>query len=268
MSTTEYSPNPDELMALFKEKYGRRAKLGPGPELRLRYKYFTPDDHYEALVKRLLKPGEIWCDVGCGRDIFPSNAALARELADRSGYLYGVDPDDNIKDNPFLSEGFQGIVEDCPTTRRFDLVTLRMVAEHIVDPARALGRVAQLLRPGGRLIIYTPHKWAPMSIVASIVPFSWHNTLKRLLWDTEARDTFPIQYKLNCREDLLRHCSAAGLQELHYERIDDCRVTNNYLALNHIELQVRRWLRTARLAYPEACILAVYGKPPGETITG
>jgi SAM-dependent methyltransferase len=265
---TEYSPNPDELMALFKQKYGHRVKLGPGPELRLRYEYFTPDDHYEALVRRLLKSRDAWCDVGCGRDIFPSNAALARELADRSGYVYGIDPDDNIKDNPFLSERFQGVVEDCPTTRRFDLITLRMVAEHIVDPARALGRVAQLLKPGGRLIIYTPHKWAPMSIAASIVPFSWHNTLKRLLWDTEARDTFPTQYKLNCREDLLRHCSVAGLQELHYQRIDDCRISDRYPTFNRIELQVRRWLRTVGLAYPEACILAVYAKPLVETATG
>ena len=258
---TEYVPTRDELLAVFYEKYGREARLGWGPEMRLRYDYFTPDDHYEALVARLLKPGHHWCDVGCGRDIFPTYPELARRCAERSGFVYGIDPDENIKQNPFISEGFQGLVEDCPTTRQFDLVTMRMVAEHIERPERALDRVARLLKPGGRAVIYTPHKWAPMSIVANAVPFFLHNPLKRVLWKTEARDTFPTQYKLNTRNDLRRHADAAGLHEVYYERFDDCRATNAYRTLNRMELMARRALRSVRLPYPEACIIAVFQRP-------
>jgi 2-polyprenyl-3-methyl-5-hydroxy-6-metoxy-1,4-benzoquinol methylase len=150
MTAGEFELDQAELIAVFSRKYGRHATLGWGPEMRLRHGYFTPDDHYEALVSRLLEPGANWCDVGCGRDIFPAFPELARELAHRCSFVYGIDPDENIKENTLISEGFQGLVEDCPSTHEFDLVTLRMVAEHIVDPPRVLARVAQLLKPGGR----------------------------------------------------------------------------------------------------------------------
>ncbi len=210
MSEMAYVPNGEELLAVFRQKYGRRQKLGWGPQMRLDFGYFTPDDHYEALVGKLLAPGMDWCDVGCGRNIFPDNPDLAQRYAARCGYVYGIDPDDNVKENRFVNGYFQGLVEDCPTEHRFDLITLRMVAEHIVKPAPALQCVAGLLKPSGHAIIYTPYKWAPMSIAAMLVPFGLHNPLKRLLWSTEARDTFPTQYKLNTRADLERHASCSG----------------------------------------------------------
>lgn len=250
----------EELLALFYRKYTRFGSLGWGPESRLKHGYFTPDDHYEALVDRLLKQGDHWCDVGCGRDVFPTFPELARDLAKRAGYLYGIDPDDNIAENDFLSEYFQGVVEDCPTTRTFDLVTMRMVAEHVADPDRCLARISKMLKAGGRLVIYTPHKWAPVSIIANAVPFALHNPFKRILWNTESRDTFPTQYKMNTRVALLRVCGAAGLDEVHYQRLDDLRVTSAFRLLNRMELALRSATQALGVGYPEACILAVYEK--------
>lgn len=252
-----YAIPREALLRLFKEKYGREATLGWGPALRLRHDYFTPDDYYEALVDRLLKEGDAWCDVGCGRDIFPTYPELAKLCAERSGFLYGIDPDDNIKENQFLNERFQGVVEDCPTSRTFDLITMRMVAEHIVNPNAVLSKLGSMLKPYGRLIIYTPHKWAPMSVLANTVPFALHNPLKRLLWATEARDTFPTQYKMNTKGALAIHAEGAGLRIAHYERLDDCRITNSYRHLNRIELGARTVLRRVGLHYPEGCILVV-----------
>jgi 2-polyprenyl-3-methyl-5-hydroxy-6-metoxy-1,4-benzoquinol methylase len=206
-------------MNVFREKYSRTATLGWGPKMRLGYDYFTPDDHYEALVDRLLSAGDDWCDVGCGRDVFPNYPELARRCADRCAFLYGIDPDDNIQENPFVDERFQGIVEDCPTTHTFDLITMRMVAEHIENPPAVLSRLRSMLKPAGRLVIYTPHKWAPMSVLANAVPFALHNPLKRVLWATEARDTFPTQYKMNTRAELQEHAEGAGLRLVHYERV-------------------------------------------------
>ena len=174
--------------------------------MRLKHGYFTPDDYYEALVGRLLHDGAEWCDVGCGRNIFPENPDLARQYASRCRFVFGIDPDDNVRENALVNEYFQGFVEDCPIERQFDLVTLRMVAEHIENPEAALSRLARLLKPSGHAVIYTPHKWAPMSIVANVTPFGLHNPLKRLLWNSEARDTFPTQYKLNTRKDIDRVC--------------------------------------------------------------
>ncbi len=252
-----YTPSGDELMAIFRQKYSRKDTLGWGPTLRLDFGYFTPDDHYEALVGKLLTLGADWCDVGCGRNIFPDNPELAGQYASRCRFVYGIDPDDNVRENNFISGYFQGLVEACPIDRQFDLVTLRMVAEHIVNPNAALRRVAGLMKPSGHAVIYTPHKWAPMSIAASITPFGLHNPLKRLLWESDARDTFPTQYKLNTFDDLKRNAEQAGLTQVHYVRLDDCRITNSYRSLNWLELSMRRGLRGAGIPYPEACIISV-----------
>jgi 2-polyprenyl-3-methyl-5-hydroxy-6-metoxy-1,4-benzoquinol methylase len=172
--------------------------------------------------------------------------------------VYGVDPDQNVRENAFVHEYFQGPIEDCPSERQFDLITLRMVAEHIADPTRALSAIARLLNPSGHVIVYTPHKWAPISIIAHLTPFFLHNPLKQLLWPgIQSRDTFPTQYKMNTYADLGRHASAAGLALAYYVRLDDCRITAYYRKLNRLELRIRRTLRAVGLPHPEACIVAV-----------
>jgi len=40
---------------------------------------------------------------------------------------------------------------------RFDLALMAAVLEHLADPGAAMGRVASLLAPGGRLLATTPH---------------------------------------------------------------------------------------------------------------
>jgi SAM-dependent methyltransferase len=257
MAASSFLPTRDELIAVYRQKYSRKSPVGWGPPLRLAHDYFTPDDYYEALVGKLLEDGSEWCDVGCGRDIFPTNPDLAKAYAARCSYVFGIDPDDNVRENTFVNDFFQGLVEECPITRNFDLVTLRMVAEHIADPEPAMARLASLLKPDGLLLIYTPYKWAPMSLIANATPFSWHNPLKRLIWRTEARDTFPTQYKLNTSADIEHYAASAGLEQVFFQRLDDCRITNSYRRLNTIELKARSLFRKAGFPYPEACIVSL-----------
>lgn len=251
-------PSEDELAHAFQAKYYRNGQPGWSPVLRQRFGYFTPDDYYETLVSQLVRPGSTWADVGCGRDIFPQNPVLAAEIAARCSYVFGIDPDDNVRENRMVQGYFQGLVEDCDTTREFDVVTLRMVAEHIVRPEIAMQRVKRLLRPGGLAVVYTPYKWAPIPVITAAVPFALHNPLKRLIWDSQARDTFPTAFKLNTRKALLEHTSNAGLSEVLYAELDDCRTLAAFKWLNTIELALQRALRRVSIRYPEICLLGVY----------
>ncbi len=255
---SKFAPTRAELMDIYNAKYYRFGEPGWGPRMRLDAGYFTPDDYYEALVSKLVTPGCAWADVGCGRDTFPSHPNLARELSRRAGFMFGIDPDDNIAENTFVTERFQGPIEECVTDRRFDLITLRMVAEHIVDPDRALAKLAELLKPDGSIVFYTPYKWSPMSIIATVVPFRLHNPLKQLIWRSESRDTFPTAYKLNTRRDLRRLGARRSLQEVYFSHLDDCRVTGHYRVLNWLEIKMCRLFNLVGLHYPEMCILAVY----------
>lgn len=255
------TPDRAELMAVFDMKYRRQPELGWGPKTRLRFGYFNPDDYYEAVVAKLVKEGCWWADVGCGRDIFPSNAPLARLLADRSAFLFGIDPDPNIRENPYITEGFEGLVENCGTRYRFDVITLRMVAEHISDPQRSVGKLAELTKPGGVVVVYTPNRFAPMSLLAALVPNQLHHRFKRLIWDAEERDTFPTEFKLNTRDALAEHFGAHGMQEVYFAYLDDCRTFSAFRALSLLELCVQKALRSIGARYPENCLLGVYRKP-------
>jgi SAM-dependent methyltransferase len=250
-----HAPTLSELTAIYQS---RHPTPGWGPRMRMAQGYFTPDDYYEALVAQLVTTGCDWADVGCGRDIFPSHAKLAGVLSKRAGYVLGIDPDPNIQENPFLSEKYQGLVDDYQGARQFDVITMRMVAEHITNPAQAMRNVAGMLKVGGIVIIFTPFRWSPMALVATLIPFWLHNPLKRLIWHTESRDTFPTAFRLNTRAALAQYASGAHLSEQLFCLLDDCRVTGEYRTLHRIDLNVRRALNAVGLHHPELCILAAY----------
>lgn len=248
------------LRDVFQRKYETGEALGWGPRLRLKFGYFNPDDVYEATVDSFVTPDTTWLDVGCGRDIFPSNYAMAKLLADRCRLLVGLDPSDNIDENRLIHERFKGFVETFQTDHRFDLVTLRMVAEHISNPADTVAVLSRICKPGGRVIIYTVFKWSPVTIVSSAVPFQLHHVVKKLIWNTEEKDTFPIEYRMNTRKDLNRILGTAGFHEEHFSYLDDCRSLARWKCTNILELSAWKALHAAKLHYPEVCLLGIYRK--------
>lgn len=254
------APDPAQLRAIFDAKYRAAGGLGWGPRQRLRFGYYTPDDHYEALVASLVFDGCRWADVGCGRNIFPSNGSLARALTDRAGFVAGIDPDANINDNALLDEKFCGPIEDYKTARRFDLITLRMVAEHIARPRPVVAKLGEVAAPGCLVVIYTPSKYAPASIIASLTPMRVHHLAKKLLWRSQERDTFPVAYKMNSRSTLARLFSGNGFEEVLFRRLDDCRASLRFRYLNFLELSAWTVFRRLGLRYPETCLLGVYRK--------
>jgi SAM-dependent methyltransferase len=246
------------LQSLFLVKYGSPLAVGWGPRQRLRFDYYTPDDMYEATVASYVEPGCFWLDVGCGRDIFPNNKVLARDLAARCGWLVGVDPSDNIDDNKLLHERAKTTIDQYETIRQFDLITLRMVAEHVTNPKMTVQSLARLLKPGGHLIIYTVNKWSPVSILSAVIPFRLHHRVKATVWQTEEQDTFPVAYLMNTRTQLRKLFSGSGFREASFQYLDDCRASCRFRTLNMVELSVRWLCRKVNIPYPENCLLCIH----------
>ena len=246
------------MPAILVEKYGPTETQGWGPRLRASFGHATPDDWYEASLDALVMPATVWLDVGCGRDLFPSNAGTARRLADRCARLVGLDPDDNIDDNPFVHERVKLPIEQYHPAQPFDLVSMRMVAEHITDPEAAVATLARVVAPGGAVVVYTVSKWSPAALVAAATPIAFHHFIKRILWRVEERDTFPTAYRMNTRASLSGVFARHGFREEDYLLLADCRSTTRFRWLNRLELALERGLRALGIPYPETCILAVY----------
>lgn len=253
-------PDRPALEAMFVAKYGQPKSAGWAPKRRFQAGYYPPSEIYEAIVDRLVEPGEQWLDVGGGRYVFPGHDRLAERIAQRSGSLISVDPSDNVHDNPFAHETYQSMLEDYPGDRVFDLATMRMVVEHVADPAGFTAALARLLKPGGRAVVLTVDRWAPLSLLASVVPFGWHYPLKRLLWGGEERDTFPVHYRMNTLASLRRRFAEAGFEAELEAKLDDLSTFGAIAPLNRVELTTLRALRSMGLGYPERCLLGVYRK--------
>jgi 2-polyprenyl-3-methyl-5-hydroxy-6-metoxy-1,4-benzoquinol methylase len=247
-----------DINEVFNLKHGDLSLGGWSPRLARRFGYFSPDDIYETIVAKLVERETTWLDVGCGSDIFPSNRTVAQLLSERCELLVGVDPSENVEANPFVHQRFKGMLEDYMTDIRFDLVTLRMVAEHVTNPQGALEALSRLVKPGGKVVIYTVNKWAPVTIVSALVPFSLHHRIKRFFWDTDEKDTFPTAYLMNTRQQLQRQFSAAGFLEVHFEYLDDCRTLGKWPVGKAAELIAWKIARALGLHYPETCLLGVY----------
>jgi len=250
-----------DLDVVFHLKYGAEGALGWGPRMRRARGYYSPDDHYEALLHRLVQAETEWLDVGCGRNLFPSNQGLARLLADRCARLTGVDPDATLEENPFVHERVREPMDTFRTERPFDLVTLRMVAEHVADPAALCASMAAALKPGGLAVVYTVNRRSPMPLLTGLAPMAVRHPIKKWLWGTEKKDTFPTCFKMNTRKALARCFEQVGLTEAGFQKLDDCRTFARFKALQWAELQGRRLFRSVGAAYPENCLLGLYRKP-------
>ncbi len=247
------------LQEIFKIKF-EGIGAGWSPILRQKFGYFTPDEWYEASIANLVTAGTLWLDVGCGRDVFPCNLPLARRLSARCRTLVGLDPSDNIQDNPYVHEKAQTTLENFRTDRKFHLVSLRMVAEHIEDPAGALTALSELTRADGRVVIYTVSKYSLSSIIADWTPTEFHHWAKTLLWQANRRDTFPTIYRMNSRRELKALFEKAGFVEESFVKLNDCRCFSRWRASSVIELAVEWLCRTIGIPYPEISIIGTYRK--------
>jgi SAM-dependent methyltransferase len=235
-------------------------QLGWSPRMRQRFGYFTPDEWYEAIILLLVDKNTEWLDVGCGRGLFPFNPNLERLLSSRCRLLVGVDPEDNIDQHPLLHERYKCTVEQFTTPRQFDLITLRLVAEHVVDPQATVAALARLSRAGGRIVIYTVSKYSIVSLLAAVTPLSLHQCTRARLWGSAPQDTFPTTYRMNTRKRLLRLFSSSGFAEESFYYLNDCCTLARWKWTTLLELSAERALRGLGVRYPEVCLLGVYRK--------
>jgi len=252
-------PNKEDLENHFKEKYGNPDLVGWSPQRRFRMGYTLAGDIYEATIKNLVNNDTIWLDVGGGRALFPNNKVLSESLSGRCKRLVAVDPSSNVNENPFCHESVQTNIEEYLTKDKFDLITFRMVAEHIKEPDEVVKKIRDLLLPGGILVIYTINKLSPIPIFTRITPLSLHYKIKKFVWGGEARDTFPVQYKMNSRSQLASLFSE-GFFVVDFRLLDDVSATIHFKFLNFIEMWAWKFFKVFNVNYPENNILAVYEK--------
>ncbi len=121
----------------------------------------VPPEHthpwYEYADRWLNFPLGRVLDFGCG------SGGMLRRIADRSEACFGVDVDPVRLANArrLTRADVRPIVPGRPLPfddAQFDTVLLVEVIEHVPDERTVLAELSRVLRPGGRLLVTTPHR--------------------------------------------------------------------------------------------------------------
>jgi 2-polyprenyl-3-methyl-5-hydroxy-6-metoxy-1,4-benzoquinol methylase len=223
-----------------------------------RFGYLRGDAWYEATVDSLVDDDTSWLDVGGGKTVFPYNERLSAALSRRCALLVGVDPSLNINGNPHVHQRANCTVEEFQSERKFHLATLRMVAEHVPEPRIVVESLARLIEPGGRVVIFTPSRWSPVCVAASMIPFWLHKPLTYVVWGLKGEDTFPTFYRMNTRGRLRTLFEEGGFKEIAFKRLDNCATFQRFRVACFLELCLWWVLQRLRLSYPITELLGVY----------
>jgi ubiquinone/menaquinone biosynthesis C-methylase UbiE len=110
-----------------------------------------------AIARRLdIGPGDVVADIGCGTGLY------ARGLAERARSVVCVDASPAMLSQVPAAENLVTVpatVEDVASGRvplpyeRFDAMLLKEVLHHVEDRTTAVGGLARLLAPGGRMLM-------------------------------------------------------------------------------------------------------------------
>ncbi len=125
--------------------------------------------NFETIFKRLkrFQPGPTLLDVGAASGIF-------LQFAQREGFhIQGIEPSRFLVAEAQKRYGlnlFNGTIETYPTGKKFSVVTLLDIIEHLVNPDSFMNAVDKLVEDNGLLVIVTPDIH---SLAARLTGKSW-----------------------------------------------------------------------------------------------
>ncbi len=169
-------PLPDSaaLASFYPQNYWWSEKRRAGASLAFSrmeraYREFVALDHVRFLEQCAAGSGKSLLDIGCGSGTF-------LHLAERRGFRpHGMDVSPHAVEaaqEQYRLPVRQGdIGSDVWSGYKFDFITMFHVLEHLPDPRKALASAAELLMPGGSLILQVPNA---ASVQARLFGARWY----------------------------------------------------------------------------------------------
>jgi SAM-dependent methyltransferase len=159
----------------------------------------SPERVFEERLRRIIAPGDRVLDAGCGTGKF-FGMDFAREIGCQ---LVGIDLRQDLGANSEIDFGVRAELNRLPfADGSFDVVNCRLVIEHVDFPDTVLKEFYRVLKPGGRLAIFTPNLLHYFGAAASLTPHWFHVWFNSRVRGFSEEDIFPTRYRANTRRRL------------------------------------------------------------------
>ena len=136
------------------------------------------------------------------------------------------------------------------------------VIEHLPNPSAVFREYARLLVPGGELLFKTPGLTNPTIVASRLLPFAWHQRIKRRLIGGDEDGVFPTYYRCNTPASLERALRDAGLQRQTLVTVDQTYDYLHFSALTYnLGLLYSRLTTAPGLGWLGNAIIGVYTRP-------
>jgi ubiquinone/menaquinone biosynthesis C-methylase UbiE len=147
---------------------------------------------FEENLVRNLSIEKTWLDIGCGDNFFTDKFGNLTSLAIGLDFIH----------HPLLCHGnsvfIQGDIQSLPfTDNSVDVVTLRMVVEHLPTPIDDFKEIERVLKPNGHVLFLTSNAWSPLVILPKLLPFKVKAWLLKKIFHESTDDIFPTYHKFN-----------------------------------------------------------------------
>ncbi|MEM9077500.1 MAG: class I SAM-dependent methyltransferase [Bacteroidota bacterium] len=168
------------------------------------------DKIFRQEILNFIGPDKVILDIGAGR-----GRILEMNFKDLGKKVYGVDPTNEIFENPLIDKAYVGVGDSMPFFENdyFDVVFCDNVLEHVENPEAFYKEVSRVLKKNGIFLAKTPNKYHYMPLIASFTPTSFHRFYNKLR-GRDFSDTFPTFYRANSRKAYEKHAAASGLELL------------------------------------------------------
>lgn len=178
-------------------------------------RWAAKSEAYAALVSEHLCPDTVWLDAGCGSGLLEEDMEPLEDwLASHCKSIFGLDL--GVTSNRNINSLVRGSLYHIPfPDNSFDLITCRMVAEHLDEPREAFIEVARCLRAGGAFVVLTPNLLNygvyGNALATKLLP---EKLRLRIVHASDSRadeDIFPVRYKANTMHRLVHLLNHSGL---------------------------------------------------------
>lgn len=172
---------------------------------------------YNDTLKSMLSEDSVWLDAGCGENEnvaqfgFNCRAAIGIDLIKPNNHSNALFVQADLRTLPFPND-------------YADLITFRMVVEHIQFIKEEFSDILRVLKKNGKLLILTTNIWSPVILFPRLLPFKLKKFAIKLLFPIEGQDIFPTYHRFNSVGKMKR--GIGSLKLVHLKMIEQTSLLN------------------------------------------